>query len=260
MPIPSPHVIEEAGARTLVWDGCVNVRDLGGIPTEDGGVTRNGAVIRSDNVGALTPAGWQALEDHGVVRIVDLRWPEERVQDPPRSIDIEVIHVSVLGPSLDEGLDYLRTLDAHVDAVDDVADHYEFSYVEFLERNRDRFGRALSAVADASGPVVIHCMGGKDRTGLLAALLLRLAGVALDEIGQDYALSGPNLAGTLDAWLESAPNDRERSRRRKLSTTPAAAMSRVIAEVERRYGSVDGYLAAAGVTLDQVARIRTRLR
>jgi protein-tyrosine phosphatase len=253
-------MIDEASARTLTWDGCVNVRDLGGIPTEDGGVTRSGEVIRSDNVGALSDAGWRALADHGVVRIVDLRWPEERAQDPPRSVTIEVVHVSVLGPNLGEALEYLRTLDAHVDAVADIADHYEFSYVDFLERNRQRFGDALAAVADAPGPVVIHCMGGKDRTGLVAALLLRLAGVAFDEIGRDYSMSAPNLAVTLEGWLNSAPTERERRRREKLSQTPARAMAHVIAEIEGRYGSAGGYLAAAGVRPDQIERLRGRLR
>jgi len=253
-------VIEEKGARTLNWDGCVNVRDLGGIPTEDGGVTRTGKVIRSDNVGALTAAGWRALEDHGVNRIVDLRWPEELAEDPPRNVDIEVVHVSVLGPSFGEGLDYFRTLDAHVDEVDDIADHYAWSYVEFLERNRERFGRAIAAVADSDGTVVIHCMGGKDRTGLVAGLLLRVAGVALDEIGRDYALSGPNLATTLGPWLDSASDDVERRRREKLSKTPAIAMTRVLAEIEKRYGNVEGYLAAAGLRPDQIERLRARLR
>ena len=253
-------MIEEKGARTLNWDGCVNVRDLGGIPTEDGGVTRTGKVIRSDNVGALTAAGWRALEDHGVNRIVDLRWPEELAEDPPRNVDIEVVHVSVLGPSFGEGLDYFRTLDAHVDEVDDIADHYAWSYVEFLERNRERFGRAIAAVADSDGTVVIHCMGGKDRTGLVAGLLLRLAGVALDEIGRDYALSGPNLATTLGPWLDSASDDVERRRREKLSKTPAIAMTRVLAEIEKRYGNVEGYLAAAGLRPDQIERLRARLR
>jgi protein tyrosine/serine phosphatase len=253
-------VIEEAGPRTLSWDGCVNVRDLGGIPTEDGGVTRSGRVIRSDNVGALTVAGWQALEDHGVVRIVDLRWPEELAEDPPRNLDVEVVHVSVLGPRLDEALEYLRTLDAHVDQVDDIADHYAFSYVDFLARNRQRFGQALAAIADSEGTVVIHCMGGKDRTGLVAALLLRLAGVGLDEIGRDYSLSAANLADRTASWLESAPNEQERRRREKLSQTPAIAMSRVIAEVERRFGGVDSYLTGGGVRPDQLERLRTRLR
>jgi protein tyrosine/serine phosphatase len=253
-------VIEETGARTLNWDGCVNVRDLGGIRTEAGGLTRSGQVIRSDNIGGLTPGGWKALDDHGVQRIVDLRWPEEIEQDPPRSVDIEVVHVSVLGPGLEEALDYLRTLDAHVDQVDDIADHYAFSYVDFLARNQERFGQALAAIADTSGTVVIHCMGGKDRTGLVAALLLRLAGVGLDEIGRDYSLSAANLAERTAAWLEDAPNDTERHRREKLSQTPAIAMSRVIAEVERRFGGVDGYLTGGGVRPEQIERLRGRLR
>ncbi len=252
----------EPGARTLVWDGCVNVRDLGSIPTEDGGMTRPGQVIRSDNIGGLTPEGWRALARHGVVRIVDLRWPEERAQDPPRSLGgaVEVVHVAVLGPSYEDSAEFFRELDTHVDGVEDAADHYAYSYVEFLERNRARFAVALAAVADADGPVVVHCMGGKDRTGLVAALLLRLAGVSLEAIGQDYSFSGPNLAATLGAWLESAPDEAERARRLKLSTTPAAAMARVIATIEDRHGSVAAYLERGGLRPEQIERLRRRLR
>jgi len=246
--------------RVLAWEGCLNVRDLGGHATEDGGETRVGAIVRADSVRQLSDRGWQALADHGVRLAVDLRWPEELAQDPPRNVDIDVVHISVLGPSFDQAVDYFRTLDAHVDEVDDVADHYAFSYVDFLERNRDRFGQAIAAVADEPGTVVIHCMGGKDRTGLVAALLLRLAGVALDDIGRDYALSGPNLAARTASWLDSAPNEAERRRREKLSETPATAMARVIEEVERRFGGVDGYLGGGGVRPDQIDRLRARLR
>jgi protein-tyrosine phosphatase len=244
----------------MVWDGCVNVRDLGGLPTEDGGETRSGQVIRSDNVGHLTDAGWQTVAAHGITRIVDLRWPEEAAKDPPRGVAIEVVRVSVLGEMLAKESDYLRALDAHLDDVDDVADHYAWSYVEFLERNRERFGDALSAIADADGPVVIHCMGGKDRTGLVAALVLRLAGVSLAEIGRDYALSGPNLAVVLEPWLAEASTEVDRQRREKLSQTPADAMGRVIHTVEQRYGSVAGYLRAAGVSDARAERLRARLR
>jgi protein tyrosine/serine phosphatase len=252
--------IGDVRERTRTWDGCVNVRDLGGIPTEDGATTRFGAVIRSDNIRGLSDDGWRALERHGVVRIVDLRWPEELAQDPPRDVDLEVVHVSVLGPNLAESRDYLRNLDAHVDAADDVADHYSWAYVEFLEHNRARFGRALAAVAAADGPVVIHCMGGKDRTGLMAALLLRLAGASVAEIGRDYALSGPNLAATLEPWLADAPDDRERERRRKLSGTPAIVMTRVLGEIEDRHGSVRGYLETTGLRPDQIDRLAGLLR
>ena len=253
-------MIDQQGARTLAWDGCVNVRDLGGIPTEDGGTTRRGTVIRSDNIGGLTEDGWRALARHGVVRIIDLRWPEEVAEDPPRDVDVEVVHVSVLGPNLAESREFLRTLDAHVDTVDDIADHYAWSYVEFLERNRERFGQAIAGVATAEGPVVIHCMGGKDRTGLVAALLLRLAGVSREEIGLDYSFSGPNLAGRLEGLLADARDERERQRIDKLGSTPAAAMARVVAEIEDRYGSVAGYLEAAGLPSDQIERLRERLR
>jgi protein tyrosine/serine phosphatase len=253
-------VIDDRRSRTLVWDGCVNVRDLGGIPTEDGGQTRLGQMIRSDNIRGLTDDGWRTLARHGVVRIVDLRWPEEIAQDPPRDVEVEVVHVSVLGPNLAESRDFLRSLDAHVDAVDDITDHYAWSYVEFLERNRERFGQALAAVAEADGPVVIHCMGGKDRTGLVAALLLRLAGASRDEIGRDYSLSAENLAERTAAWLADAPTEHERVRLAKLSATPAAAMASVVGEIEDRYGSVEGYLAAAGLRSDQIERLRERLR
>lgn len=246
-------------SRILSWDGCVNVRDLGGIPTEDGARTRFGVVIRSDNVGGLSPEGWRAFEEHGVARIVDLRWPEERAQDPPRDVDVEVVHVSVLGPRIDDE-DFGRQLDAHLDSVDDVADHYAWSYEQFLERNRPRFGQALAAIADVDGKVVIHCMGGKDRTGLVSALLLRLAGASLEEIGRDYALSGPNLSGAGDGWVEAAPDALERRRREMLSTTPASAMMRVVADLERRHGSVAGYLTAAGLRPEQIDRLRERLR
>ena len=238
----------------------MNVRDLGGLPTEDGGETRTGAVIRSDNLGRLTADGWRALASHGVTRIVDLRWPEEVAGDPPRDTHVEVVEVSVLGETMESSLPDLRELDAHVDAVDDVADHYAFSYVAFLELNRERFGRAMAAIADADGPVVIHCMGGKDRTGLVAALLLRLAGVSLEVIGRDYALSGPNLAEALQSWLDDAPTAIIRRRREKLSETPAHAMPRVLATIEGRYGSIAGYLTAAGVGAAQLDRLRRRLR
>jgi protein-tyrosine phosphatase len=242
---------------TLDWEGCVNVRDLGGLPTEDGGRIRDGVVVRSDNIRRLTDEGWHALEEHGVVRIVDLRWPEELEDDPPRDLEIEVVHIPVLGEALDA--EYVAELDAHLHRVGEPVEHYAWSYLDFLERYRDRFGRAIRAVADADGPVVVHCLGGKDRTGLVSALLLRLAGVGLDTIGADYAASGPNLGSRSAAWIDEAPDEVERAKRELLSDTPAEGIVRVVEEIERRYGSVGGYLRAAGVSEPQLRRLHERL-
>jgi protein tyrosine/serine phosphatase len=242
---------------SLAWEGCLNVRDLGGLPTEDGRRTRLGGVVRADNIRKLTDDGWRALADHGVQRIVDLRWPEELAEDPPRDVEIEVVHVSVLGAEFDA--EYVAELDAHLASVDDVADHYVWSYGDFLERYRDRFGHAFAAIADADGTVVVHCMGGKDRTGLVSALLLRLAGVPLDAIGDDYAVTAANLEPSTSRWIPAIADEAERAKWEKLRDTPAGAMMGVVEEIERRYGDVASYLLAAGLTDEQVERLRERL-
>jgi protein-tyrosine phosphatase len=241
---------------SLAWEGCVNVRDLGGLPTEDGRRTRLGGVVRSDNVRRLTDEGWRALAEHGVQRIVDLRLAEELAEDQPRDVDIEVVHVSVLGAGPDP--EYVKELDAHL-AVNELVDHYAWSYVDFLERYREHFGQAFAAIADAEGTVVVHCVAGKDRTGLVAALLLRLAGVDHATIGADYALTAENLRSRWLAWLREARDEEERAKLEKLRHTPAEAMVRVVQEIERRYGDVGSYLRAAGLTGAQVGRLRERL-
>lgn len=241
----------------IVWEGCLNVRDLGGLPTADGGTTRGGTVIRADNVRKLSDTGLQALVAHGVRRIVDLRWPEEIAGDPSRDMQVEVVHVSVLGARLDE--EYFAELDAFL-AANDAVEHYAFSYGDFLERYRDRFGLAFAAIAEVDGPVVVHCAGGKDRTGLVAAILLRLAGVPIETVAEDYALSDANLRPLNDPWIGKAASEAERSKREKLSLTPAEAMERVLRELDARYGDAAGYLRAAGLDDAQVASLRARLR
>lgn len=233
------------------------MRDLGGLPTGGGGTTVRGSIIRSDNVGDLTEIGWRSLADHGVVRIVDLRWSVEREGEEPPPVEVEVVHVPLLGETLDE--EYLAELNASLDASDDVADHYAWSYVDFLERFRDRVGLALGAVADVEGTVVVHCAGGKDRTGLISALLLRLADVDTAVIAADYAVSEENLAPNGPAWIEGGGDEIERERRRKLMQTPAEAMTQTLDALERRYGTVEDYLRGTGLDDEQVARLRARL-
>jgi protein-tyrosine phosphatase len=242
--------------RSLEWSGCVNVRDLGGVPTSSGGETRFGAYVRADNIRRLTDDGWRALADHGVARIVDLRWPEELEEDVPRDVDIDVVHVSLLG-ELD--FDYRDDIEDYM-AAGDPAGYWSSSYSGILEEYRANFGRTLAAIADApDGTVLFHCAGGKDRTGLISALLLRLAGAPIDAIAEDYALSGANLARGPRTWIDSAPDERVRRQREFMQQTPSAAMARTLVQLEERYGSVEAYLRAAGLDGEQLARLRSRL-
>jgi protein-tyrosine phosphatase len=102
-------------------------------------------------------------------------------------------------------------------------------------------------------------MGGKDRTGIVSALLLRLAGVTLDAIGEDYAVTAANLEPSTSKWIPAITDEVARAKWEKLRDTPADAMVRVVREIEARYGDVASYLRAAGLTQAQIERLRERL-
>jgi hypothetical protein len=244
--------------RRLDWDGCLNVRDLGGHPTEDGGETRMGAVVRADSVRRLTDAGWQSLVEYGVRRIVDLRLAWEVEEDTAGEAPVEVVHVSFL-----EDLPVDRQIEIFqrwIDAPDDVSATRD-GYLEMLDSYRKNVAAAVEAVAGApEGGVLIHCMGGKDRTGLVAALLLRLAGVPVADIAADYGLSAENIKPLWQEWVDDAGDENERELRRRLSASPADAMAQVLVTLEREHGSVRGYLLDAGVSEDDLDRASARLR
>jgi protein-tyrosine phosphatase len=229
--------------RDLFWDGCSNVRDLGGHPTGDGRSTCFGAVVRADSRAHLTDAGWDALRCYGVVRIVDLRRDDELLDDPPRDLDVEVVHVSLMD-GIEPGDPGWAEVVAAAEAAPDALGEYVVFYAAALERCRMQIARALAAIAEApAGAVVVHCVGGKDRTGLVAGLLLRLCGVPLEHVDADYAATETRLRPTLG----------------EVATAPAGAMATVLQGVERRHGSVEAYLVSSGVSLETVARLRGRL-
>ena len=246
--------------RDLVWDGCLNVRDLGGLPTADGRETRYGAVVRADSVSQLSDAGWRALVDYGIRTVLDLRGDHEREDDPPADLPIEVVHVPFMEANEAEWEEIGEELEAATAAAPDTATSTREAYLIFLERFKPNVGAAVRAVAHApEGGVVVHCVGGKDRTGLLSAFLLHLAGVADEEIASDYALSEERLRSRHEAWFEAARSEEELERLRRIAQTPAASMSGVFAELKRRYGSVEGFLRDAGLTEEDLALARARL-
>jgi protein tyrosine/serine phosphatase len=108
--------------------------------------------------------------------------------------------------------------------------------------------------------VVVHCAGGVDRTGLVAALLLRLAGVGLHEVGLDFAESEANWAPRVGQWIADAPDEEEREHRKMLARCPPEAMAGSLEEIEDRYGTVREYLLAGGASPAVLDAARVRLR
>ena len=235
--------------RTISWDGCVNVRDLGGLPTEDGGATRFRVVVRADDVSALSPDGWNALVEYGVRRIVDLRH-----EDAPYEAPVELVRVPLLDAA------GIAEIDGLLLEVDDPSEWRCRQYLFFLERFQPSFAHAATAVAEANGTVLVHCAGGVDRTGLVAGLLLRLAGVDVDSIARDYAESEASWTARVEEWVGAAPDEVERRKRRLLSVMPAAAMRDALATLEEAQGSVRNYLVEGGAPASALDRIARRLR
>ncbi len=248
-------------SRDLLWDGLLNVRDLGGHPTEDGGETRYDSIIRADSVRQLSDQGWAALVDYGVKTIVDLRTDDELAADPPAELPVEVRHIPFFETNTEDWKGVEARLEAAVRAAPDVATATRDVYLIFLEHFDSNVAAAIRAIANApEGGVVVHCAGGKDRTGLLTALLLHVAGVDIDEIAADYALSEERLRPRHEQWFAEAETEEELERMKRMSQTPAASIKGVFEELERRYGSVGGYLRQAGLSDDELARARSRLR
>jgi len=166
----------ERTSRELSWDGSVNARDLGGL-----GRVRPGAVVRMEQPRRLTEAGWAAVWDYGVRTFLDLRNPDEyepELAQRPAGIATVRIPLDPVGTPFYE----------HWTQIDNFASPLYFPAM--LAEHPEPVIAAMRAIASAPpGCVVFHCAGGKDRTGLLALVLLTLAAATPEEIIADYLLA-----------------------------------------------------------------------
>ena len=252
--------------RVLSWEGCFNVRDIGGYRTDSGGRTRWRSLVRADNLRRLTPAGCAALADYGVRTVIVLRAPFELRIDP------SPFAVGAAGRGLPGAPAYLHVpvldrecRDAAVADAVDAAPTVEAMYELLLERCREQIGAVISAIASArEGGVLVYCHAGKDRTGLVAALVLAVAGVRRSAIARDYALSDRCLRPLYEAQLGNEPDAEKRAALKRSLYSPLNAarprtMLSTLAHLEERHGGVGRYLRGAGVEQRELERLRTRM-
>lgn len=240
--------------RTLHWPACYNVRDLGGLPTVDGCVTRWRAIIRSDIPSRLTPAGQQALLDYGVRTILDLRERDQVRAEP--SIFMECTGDAALPTYVNLPME---TREPAVSALIRAAHDRSEVYQIILDHYPVQIAAILRAIGTASaGGVLIHCHAGKDRTGIIVALLLGLAGVPDAMIAADYAESQVCLWPLWEKLVEAAGGEEKADLSLKPMAT-TAMMDRLLAHLTQRYGGIHGYLAWIGLRDQEMARLRERL-
>jgi protein tyrosine/serine phosphatase len=227
----------------LDWPGLVNVRDLGGLPV-DGGTVRDGALIRSESLTRLDAAARHVLREAGVSRIVDLRRPNESPEVHPFADEASYVNLPVEDPADDKGA---------AETMGDV-------YVELLDARPDLFAAALGAIADAPpGAVLVHCAAGKDRTGVVTALALSIAGAEPEVVAADYALTGARLRAYVEEEVATIEDEQQRERYLRYQATPEAFMFQVIDHLDATYGGVAAYLRSGGMTDEQLTALRRRL-
>jgi protein-tyrosine phosphatase len=236
--------------RLLAWEGCYNARDVGGYPTADGRRTRWGALLRSDLLCRLTERGHDQLRASGVGTVIDLRSDNELETDP------SPFCANVLAESVP------RYLNVPVFDWDDQATMARLrgvvrthgdDYCILIDGFRRCFGRILQAIADSPpGGVLVHCHAGKDRTGIVVALVLALVGVPDEVIVEDYAASEQHLR-------RLAEEQRRMGVPVMHSRAPREAMVQMLGCLARAHGGAGSYARAAGLDDAAIARLRDRL-
>ena len=232
----------------LAIDGLINLRDLGGLPTASGRRTQPGRLLRSESPHTLSELGLRELLGLGIGAVVDLRTTSEREQRP--------------SPLLEAGV---HTLHAPIFTDDeDYPDHLSTAaevYCWWLRERRTGVAAAMTAVADApSAPILVHCHAGKDRTGVVVALVLRLAGVSVDDIADDYAISGVQLADMLARdRVTAVARGMDHVRVERLFTVRREAMVQTMHCVDSEHGGTASLLRGLGLDEARIEQLTALL-
>lgn len=256
--------------RWIDLDGAVNVRDVGGLPTRDGGFIQPGRLLRSDNLQGLTAADVSLLTgDLGLRDVLDLRTSVEvSLEGPGPLVDepgVTIHHLSLLAegapreqvPSVD-GATVMpwkgRTRRS------EVADKAAGFYLNYLYDRPDSIVAALRVIGTSDGSAIVHCAAGKDRTGVVIAFALDVSGVERSAIVDDFALTSDRVheilarltaSPTYAADLDGIPVERHLAK--------AETMDVLLKYLDDEFGGVEGWLTTHGWTSDDTNALRTHL-
>ena len=256
-------------------DGLANLRDVGGIPTIDGGKIASGRLLRSDNLQTLTSADVDALLRLGVTDVIDLRSDFEVENEGPGPLtDVASVHfhqhslfrewregVGEDKPDVrpevvpDEALPWID-LAPSVQVDHPIASHY----LSYLSDRPDSVVASLREIANAEGASLVHCAAGKDRTGTIVAIALILAGAKPEAVVADYAASSERMQAILDRLLATTTYA-ENLRDRPLSShlTYPETMEAFLEHVHTEYGTMDALMERLGWTEADTVQLRSKL-
>lgn len=242
--------VESQAERHVQFEKVFNFRDLGGYETAEGRTVKWRTLFRADGVHRLSIDDLAPLQ---VRTVIDLRTPQEHERAHFAHDSVGFHHLPILQVSWDHDL-FTPGLE--------VEQFLSDRYVEMLTEGRDAIARALRLMADAdSYPLVFHCAAGKDRTGVVAAIVLSILGVSDDDIADDYSLSRLGM-GRFKEWIiatfpEFADSMTEQPE--AFLSAPAGAMHLFLERLRGEYGSVAEYVEGLGVSASDVDAVRSNL-
>jgi protein-tyrosine phosphatase len=268
--------------RVVDWiDGAINLRDFGGYPTTHGRMVRSGVLFRSGSTHGIATEGLARLAEELRIRsVIDLRSERERTNG---SSAFEQHGIDVVHEHLDTGFgdtmpnpgggtggdvaSHEPTVDQRDAVVRSMAlGEFDWGqmYWTLLHRNPEHFARILAVVADADRlPVLVHCAGGRDRTGVTVALIQAAVGVVDDAIAEDFALSSQLMELGAPApefeRLFGGVSDVPRERIVEAMATRPETMHALLARIRDKYGSVSGLLQWLGVSDAAIGDLRATL-
>lgn len=256
-----PHLL--AAERRLPVVGTLNFRDLGGYPAADGRRTAWGRVFRSDNLADVPPDAWRRLHEMGLREVFDLRHDAERERQPsavPDDLDVAV-SVLAIGGEAAEAADVIELLKGGGEGGFGV-EYMVTMYETLVAEHGPVFATLLTHLADSERlPAVFHCTAGKDRTGVAAALILRLLGVDRERVLDDYELTTRFRSSTrievLRPTLESAGIDVDAVR--PFLSAPRPALAAALDAIDQAHGSVEAFLLSSGLDDDAPDKLRAAL-
>ena len=234
-------------------EGCFNVRDAGGWSTTDGRWMRTGVLYRADDPVRLTTTGREAIARLGLKAVVDLRQKSQFDRGPGFADRSITHHIPVV--------DRVINIDdpPPIEQPGDIAGLYG----DMAIRGEAELVRVIDTLATyvGEGPVMVHCAAGKDRTGMIVALIQAAIGVGLDEIVKEYALSDlPTRARRTEMVDNPLPDDPPVARSPVfLWTAPAEAMALFAQRAIETHGSLPAWPVAMGVSPEAVERLKAAL-
>lgn len=233
--------------KRLALENVINCRDLGGYPCRNGKVTKFGRFLRCGMPQTPTQEDIVQLLKYGVSTVVDLRgdWESETMPSVFRFLDtVEYHHICLFEINAAISEEYAGSL--------------EKSYEISIENYKENYAKVLRMIADAKeGCVLLNCYFGKDRTGIMSALLLSIAGAAPEDIIADYQVSYTYILPYIEKERNN-PDGTMWETNEANFLSDANNMAALLNFINKKYGSVMGYVKSIGIDDETIKKIRRR--